>query len=126
MAFGPIAIKRKRILGDLNDRCDALTENVPVYLEDENGEAAGFVDESLGRYANAFVFHLPEDICKRLSTDSYECGLNYDAVKSADKKEKRIRLNSIVLKARAERRPLPKRMKASATAEADETVKTSK
>jgi hypothetical protein len=115
MAYAPIAIKRSRILGDLNDRCEALTDNVPVYLNDETGEPLGHIDESLGRYADAFVFHVPEDICKKLSTDSYQCGLNYDVIRSSGPgpKIKRYRLNSIVLKAKAEPKPLPQRMKAT-------------
>ena len=113
MSYSPIAIKRNRILGDLNKRCEPV-ESIPIYLEREGGELLGHVDESLGRYADAFVFHVPEDYCKKLSTNSFECGLNYDYVKGdkSPERQRRIKLNFITLTPRVE--PLSRMAKKSA------------
>ncbi len=61
MAYSPLAIKRRNVLGDIYNYCEPV-ENLPVYLENNLEETIGFADESLGHYADAFLFHLPEDI----------------------------------------------------------------
>jgi hypothetical protein len=114
MAYSPIAIKRNRILGDLNSRCEPIDENLPIYLNHESGELLGYADESLGRYADAFVFHLSEEVCKKLSTNSYECGLNYDYVKGDGSKPRRVKLNFIVLTPRVEPTARPVKVKPAA------------
>lgn len=100
MPYSPLAIKRRHILGDLYDRCESV-ENLPVYMNDEFGELVGYVDESLGRYADAFVFHLSETLCKNLSTGHYTYGFDYDFLADSEKisivKKRRIRLNHIRL-----------------------------
>lgn len=92
MKYSPLAIRRRNILGDIYDKCDVV-ESIPVYLEDQTEEPIGFVDESLGRYADAFVFHLPEEICKKLSTSSFEVFID----SNSPDKEDRITLNHIIL-----------------------------
>lgn len=92
MKYSPLAIKRRNILGDIYGKCEVV-ESLPVYIEDKSEEPIGFVDESLGRYADAFVFHLPEDFCKKLSTGSYEVFIDFDK----PNRENRIKLNHIVL-----------------------------
>jgi hypothetical protein len=114
MSYSPIAIKRSRILGDLNSRCEPVEENLPVYLNHETGELLGYADESLGRYADAFVFHLSEEVCKKLSTNSYECGLNYDYIKDDGSRPRRVRLNFIVLTPRVELVARPPKVKPAA------------
>ena len=98
MAYSPLAIKRRNILGDLYNFCDSV-ENIPVFLENETDEQIGFADESLGHYADAFLFHLPEDICKKLSTGHYNYAFDYEVLENADtvSKKKSIKLNHIML-----------------------------
>ncbi len=58
MTYSPLAIKRRQVLGDLYSLCDPV-EMVPVHLDNAEGEKIGHVDESLGHYADAYLFHLP-------------------------------------------------------------------
>lgn len=97
MTYSPIAIKRRTVLGDFYERCENI-ESVPVYLNDVAGEMLGYADESLGRYADAFLFHLPEDFCKRLSMSSYSYGFDFDktGANKSDHKS-RLKLNHILL-----------------------------
>lgn len=90
MTYSPLTIRRRNILGDIYGQCDRI-DSIPVYLESTTADPIGSVDESLGRYTDAFVFRLPEDVCKKLSTGSYEIGLDFDSRKN------RIKLNHIIL-----------------------------
>jgi len=100
MTFSPLAIKRRQVLGDLYAVCDSV-ENVPVYLDNADGENLGFADESLGHYADAYLFHLPEDVCKKLSTGHYIYSFDYDySDTEATGRNRRIKLNYIFLTGR--------------------------
>ena len=99
MAYSPLSISRRHVLGDLHSRCEAIVETIPVFLIDSNGEELGHVDQSLGHYADAFSFHLAEDICKRLSSGQFSFSFSYEysdqpAVPGSSRK---IRLNYICL-----------------------------
>lgn len=98
MIYSPLAIKRKHVLGTLYNQCDTI-KSIPVYLESQSGEMLGYVDEGLGQFADAFLFHLPENICKNLSTSRYNFSFDYDFSEDADQTaaKKRITLNFIVL-----------------------------
>lgn len=96
MSYSPLAIKRSHVLGEIYKYCDAV-ESIPVYLNDAAGELLGHVDESMGRYADAFLFHLPEDVCKKLSTGHYNYVFNYDVLSGEDDKKRHIKLNYISL-----------------------------
>lgn len=110
MGYSPLAISRRHVLGDLYGKCDAVVM-VPVYLNSEDGEMLGYVDESLGHYADAFTFHLAEDVCKRLSTGHYEYSFSYEYSdpKAADGRDRRIKLNFICLTGRAVPEPIGSR-----------------
>ena len=101
MTFSPLALKRRHVLGDLYERCDNIV-SVPVYLNDTEGEILGHADESLGHYADAFLFHLPEDVCKRLSSGHYHYSFNYDysETDAIAGKLRRITLTNICLTGR--------------------------
>ena len=100
MSYSPLAIKRRQVLGDLYATCDPV-EMVPVHLDNAEGEKVGFADESLGHYADAYLFHVPEDICKKLSTGHYIYSFDYDySDPDATGRNRRIRLNYIFLTAR--------------------------
>ncbi|MDQ4120215.1 MAG: hypothetical protein M3209_01955 [Acidobacteriota bacterium] len=92
MAHSPLAIKRRFILGDLYGRCESSGQ-IPVYIDTVTDEPAGFADESMGSYADAFVFHLPDDVCKKLSTGHYGLGFDYDSTGEKNK----VKLNYILL-----------------------------
>jgi hypothetical protein len=92
MVYSPLAIKRSYVLGDLYNRCE-VSEKTPVYIDTVTDEPAGYVDSSLGAYADAFLFHLPEDVCKKLSTGHYKYGFDYE--KASDRNK--IKLNYIML-----------------------------
>lgn len=96
---------RRHVLGSLYGRCDALTEEVPVFIVPIESEAepglAGHVDQSLGHYADAFTFHLEPDICKQLSAGYYSYSFEYEfSEPGARSSQSRIRLSSISLVAR--------------------------
>ena len=71
MSASPLSLSRRHVLGDLYAKCEPLAENVPVYLLGDENELIGFVDQSLGHYADAYTFHLAEDVCKKLSAGQY-------------------------------------------------------
>lgn len=96
MSYSPLAIKKSRVLGDIYKNCEPI-ESIPVYLEDASGELLGYADESLGHYADAFVFHLSEDVCKKLSSGHYNYGFDYDVVNKQLDKNRHFKLNYIML-----------------------------
>ena len=100
MTYSPLALKRRQVLGDLYSICENL-EMVPVHLDNAEGELIGHVDESLGHYADAYLFHLPEDVCKKLSTGHYLYSFDYDYSDSESTgRNRRIKLNYIFLTGR--------------------------
>lgn len=98
MTSGPISISRRHVLGDYYSRCDAVV-SVPVYLNDAKGEMLGHVDQGLGHYADAFSFHVPDDVCKKLSAGyfTYSFEFNYSDTKAAPGRHRRVCLHSISL-----------------------------
>lgn len=76
MTSGPISLSRRHVLGDLYSRCDVVT-SVPVYLNSVEGELLGHVDQGLGHYADAFSFHLADDVCKKLSAGFFTYAFDY-------------------------------------------------
>lgn len=100
MSYSPLAIKRRQVLGDLYPVCDPV-EMVPVHIDNADGEKIGYADQSLGHYADAFLFHLPEDICKKLSTGHYIYSFDYDySDPETTGRNRRITLNYIFLTGR--------------------------
>lgn len=95
MQYTPLAIKRRNILGDIYNHCDTI-QSIPVYMNDKSGELLGHVDESLGHYTDAFLFHLSDEICKKLSQGHYNYGFDYD-ISDNKVSKKRIKLNYILL-----------------------------
>ncbi|HEX8737079.1 MAG TPA: hypothetical protein VF721_17235, partial [Pyrinomonadaceae bacterium] len=63
------------------------------------------------RYADAFLFHLPEDVCKKLSTNGYELDVDYEVHQREDKTRDngRLKLNHIILTARPVMSAIPRR-----------------
>ena len=113
MSYSPLTLSRRHVLGDLYGRCERATNNVPVYLNDTNGERLGFVDESLGKYADAFTFHLSEDVCKRLAGGHYIYSFDFNVSeagkKDAGERKRKVRLISIFLTMRkGYDKPVPK------------------
>jgi hypothetical protein len=111
MAFNPISLSRRHILGDLYTRCESLTGEVPVYLHGDEPELLGHVDEGLGHFADAFCFHLPEDVCKRLSSGQFTYSFDYEKTDPAVTGSRgRVILKAITLTAgKPYEKPLPKR-----------------
>lgn len=102
MQFSPLTIRRRYILGNLTDKCGVVNE-VPIYLNEITESPVGYVNELPERYKDAFLFHLPEDICKRLASNGYNLDLDYDFCEqeAKSKNNKQIRLNHIILTSRA-------------------------
>ena len=96
MSYSPLAIKRSHVLGDIYKNCERV-ESIPVYMNDASGELLGHVDESLGQYADAFVFHLSEDVCKKLSSGHYNYGFDYEILDNQPGKSRHFKLNYIML-----------------------------
>jgi hypothetical protein len=98
MVYSPLTLARRHVLGNLYERCDRIDSSVTVYLNDADGEQLGFVDESMGKYADAFTFHLAEEICKRLAGGQFIYSFDYRvAAKSNQSPKQRIKLTSIFL-----------------------------
>lgn len=109
MSASPLSIARKHVLGDLYADCEPITEQVPVYLAEDQSEMLGHVDEALGKYAGAFTFHLADDVCKRLSAGQYT--YEFDIERSP--KTGRVVLRTVFLVARKNyEKPLPARRSA--------------
>lgn len=98
MSYSPLAIKRSYVLGEIYKQCDPI-ESIPVYMNNETGELVGHVDESLGHYADAFTFHLPETLCKQLSASHFDYAFGYEYAEKSDASggRKRIKLTHISL-----------------------------
>jgi hypothetical protein len=114
MTYSPLAIKRRQVLGDLYSVCDGI-EQVPIFLDGETDENIGFADESLGKYADAFLFHVPEDICKKLATGHYIYSFEYEyADPDATGPHRRIILTCIHLTGRKVLAPVSRSSKKAA------------
>src|SRR5947209_1064263 len=106
MTHSPLSMSRRHVLGTLYSRCEAITENVPVYItpaEGEDGEPTltGHVCQAPGHYADAFTFHLPDDVCKQLSAGYYSYSFEYEHVDPAVRGSRSpIRISSVSLIAR--------------------------
>jgi hypothetical protein len=98
MSYSPLAIKRHYVLGEIYKQCDPI-ESIPVYMNDQSGELLGYVDESLGHYADAFTFHLSETLCKQLSASHFDYAFGFEFSEKSDATaiKKRIKLNHILL-----------------------------
>lgn len=98
MSYSPLAIKRSNVLGNIYKQCDTI-ESIPVYMNSQSGELLGFVDESMGRYSDTFLFHLSEPVCKQLSSNHFDYAFDFEyAEKTAQNaNKKRIKLNHILL-----------------------------
>jgi hypothetical protein len=100
MSINQLSMSRRHVLGGFYSRCEAIV-SVPVYLEDTEGEMLGYADQGLGHYADAFSFHLPDDVCKKLSSGYFTFGFDFsytDAAASAG--SRKVKLNAISLIAR--------------------------
>jgi len=92
-------MSRRHVLGDYYSRCEALV-NVPVYMDNADGEMLGYADQGLGHYADAFSFHLPEDICKKLSSGYFTFSFDFSYADAVPGRSRKVKLNSISLIAR--------------------------
>jgi hypothetical protein len=117
MTYSPLAIKRRQVLGDLYSICDGI-DKVPIILEGENNETIGYADESLGKYADAFLFHVPEEVCKKLATGHYLYSFEHEwADPDSTGPRRRIVLNSIHLTGRKVLAPVSRSAKKAARLE---------
>jgi hypothetical protein len=91
---------RRHVLGELYSRCEPVVD-VPVYLNDTAGELLGYADESHGKYADAFTFHIADDICKKLAAGHFTYSFEYEFADQAESgvpaARRRIQLSSILL-----------------------------
>jgi hypothetical protein len=101
MSYGPLTLSRRHVLGDLYGRCERAAQDVPVFLNDSNGEKLGFVNEGLGHYADAFTFHLSEENCKKLAGGQFQYSFDYNfaesAVRASSPGKRRIKLVAVFL-----------------------------
>ena len=111
-------MKRRHVLGDIYAHCDSV-ESIPVYMESKTEDPIGFVDESMGIYADTFLFHLPEDVCKKLSSGHYVYSFDYEVsdIKDTLTKKRRYKLNFILLTGRKAPTPVVRASKKNALAE---------
>jgi len=115
MSHSPLSMARRHVLGTLYSRCEALTDNVPVFItpaEGDDGEPAltGHVSQTADLYADAFIFDLPDDVCKQLSAGYYSYSFEYEHADPGLRGSRGpIRLSSISLIARQNyTKPIPR------------------
>ena len=101
----PLTLSRSHVLGGIYARCERLAAKcISVYLNDASGEKLGVVDESHGRYADAFTFFLSEENCKMLAGGKYDYSFDYQLSKpvpaSLSRSRRPIQLISMYLTAR--------------------------
>ena len=107
MSIETVSFARRHVLGDLHGRCNVI-DLVPVFLDEDPTTEIGFIDQSLGRYSDAFNFHLPADVCKKLSSGHYRFPLGFDRDKPTEEvKKPRVTLTHVYLKSAD---PIPRRM----------------
>ena len=84
--------------------------------EEDAPNLIGHMDQSLGLYADAFTFHVPDDVCKLLSGGHFSYSFEYEfADPKARTSRGRIRLSSVSLVARQNyAKPAPRGRLASA------------
>ena len=118
MSYSPLSIKRRHVLGDLYDKCDPVV-SVPVYQDNETGEMLGYADEGLGHFADAFSFHLPEDICMKLTTGHYIFSFGYEYSDPDEKpgRNRKVKLTHICLTGRKPVEPVGPRARKQAKVE---------
>ena len=101
MKYSPLTLSRSHVLGEYYKRCERLPDPISVYLDNTSGELLGNVDESLGKYADAFTFHLSEEICKMLAGGKFDYSFGYHFSESdsdaAPSSRRRIQLDSVFL-----------------------------
>lgn len=108
MTYRPLSLKRRHVLGDLYDRCNAIVDSIPVYLAGDEKELLGHVDQSLGHFADAFSFFVAEDVCKKLSANQFGYAFDYEYL-SENEARSRVKLNSITLIGREPyKKPVPR------------------
>lgn len=94
----PVTLSRRHVLGDLYGRCDALNDQVPVYLDGEERELLGHANEQLGKFADAISFFLSDENCKKLSSGHFRFAFDYQLSKAESKdKIRQFRVTSITL-----------------------------
>jgi len=114
MSYSPLSMSRRHVLGDLYLRCETIHGEVPVFMspagEEEVPSAIGHIDQCLGEYADAFTFHLPDEICKLLSGGHYSYSFEYEFTDPKLRTSRsRIRLSSVLLIARQNyTKPIPR------------------
>jgi len=97
MSFEKLSVSRRHVLGQLHGRCEPI-DLVPVFMDTNQGAEVGFADQSLGRYADAFSFHLPADVCKKLSSGQFSFSFGYDVADGYERlRQPRFRLTHICL-----------------------------
>jgi hypothetical protein len=109
MNLNTISFKRRNILGALYKQCDTV-ECIPVYMNDTLDAPIGTVEENPNHYTDAFLFHLPDVVCKKLSTNGYDIGIDYDFTeKNRRSGNNRIKVNHIILAVKQGSEPIPRR-----------------
>ena len=104
-----VTLKRSNILGKLYKQCDKIG-SIAVYMTDSSADPIGTAEESPNHYADAFLFHLPDAICKKLSNNNYDICVDYDFVnknKVSDKDQ--VKLNHIILADKQGAESIPRR-----------------
>lgn len=91
MANSPLTLSRRHVLGKLYERCESVT-NVPIYWKDVPESPIGYV-ESTGGYSDAFTFHLPDEVCKKLAAGQIHCTYDYEVLGAASKRLVRSKSN---------------------------------
>lgn len=109
MSYSPVSMARRHVLGELYSRCEAIVDDIPVYMDGEERALLGHVNEALGHYADAFSFHVGDDVCRKLAAGYYVYKFDYDLV-GGTSHASRLKLNSITLIGRTGyAKPMPRR-----------------
>ena len=97
MSLETVTFARRHVLGQMHSRCDSV-DMLPIFMDGDMDTQIGYVDENMGRFADAYSFHVPADVIKKLSSGQLTFSFGFANDKPADVfKKPRIRLTYICL-----------------------------
>jgi hypothetical protein len=97
MLLETVTFARRHVLGEMHTRCDRV-DLLPVFMEGDMETQIGYVDENMGQFADAYSFHLPANVLKKLSSGQLTFSFGFAHDKTDDTlKKPRVKLTHICL-----------------------------
>ena len=61
MSLETVTFARRHVLGQMHSRCESV-DMLPIFMDGDMETQIGYVDENMGRFADAYSFHVPADV----------------------------------------------------------------